>query len=636
MNYRPEIDGLRAIAVLPVILFHAGAPAFSGGYVGVDIFFVISGFLITSIVLRDLDERKFSLRQFYERRARRILPALYLVMAVCLICAWLFLPPTKMKDFMQSIVATTIFMSNILFYSESGYFDSLVDQKPLLHTWSLSVEEQFYVIFPLLLVLLWRRNRNVTLVVLFLLGSVSLALSEVTQPVDSALNFYLLHTRIWELLVGAISAGVVYQKPVKKNDLLACIGLFALGISIFIFDEQTPFPSLYTLLPVIATALILVFAQTGSWVARVLAIKSLVFLGLISYSAYLWHQPLFAFARVVYGTEPVLWIMLSLAFISLGLAWSTYRFVERPFRDPSVVSTTRVVRVAALMSIAFIVIGALGIRLNGFEQKISLPTDQMMDRQIMVLGDSHAGHLVSGLSRVNAGPVIDLSSPGCIPLRGVDRYDDRFEPGACFVSMSAALDRAIAQETPTVVLLSTMGPVYLDGTTFMGADPSRVMGLEVRLMSDPTLEDHYAIFENGLRQTFFELLQNPNLTVVFAIDVPEIGFVNGCGEPAKRISIGPIQISDLTYLINDSAQTCLVSREQYDARAGRYREIIHSVSKDFQEVLIFDPTSSFCDSNACYGYREGYGYIYRDADHLNENGSLFYAQNFANFLMLRN
>jgi peptidoglycan/LPS O-acetylase OafA/YrhL len=206
MDYRPEIDGLRALAVLPVILFHAGFETFSGGFVGVDVFFVISGYLITTIILKELEQDDFSIARFYERRARRILPALFLVMFVCIPFAWLWLLPDDMQRFSQSLVAVSTFVSNLLFWQESGYFDTAAELKPLLHTWSLAVEEQYYVLFPLFLVLVWPFGKRWILVLLALGAVLSLSLAEWGSFRRPAATFYLLPTRGWELLLGALIA----------------------------------------------------------------------------------------------------------------------------------------------------------------------------------------------------------------------------------------------------------------------------------------------------------------------------------------------------------------------------------------------------------------------------------------------
>jgi peptidoglycan/LPS O-acetylase OafA/YrhL len=226
MKYRREIDGLRAVALLPVILFHAGFQAFGGGYVGVDVFFVISGYLITSIILAEKVAGTFSLRSFYERRARRILPALFLVMLVCLPFAWLWLLPSDMKEFSASLVAVSTFSSNVLFWWESGYFDTAAELKPLLHTWSLAVEDQYYLIFPLLLVLTWKLNRTKTMWLLLAVALASLSLAQKGAYASPAATFYMLHTRIWELLVGALLAFYMARETTGVGKLSPQLGSF--------------------------------------------------------------------------------------------------------------------------------------------------------------------------------------------------------------------------------------------------------------------------------------------------------------------------------------------------------------------------------------------------------------------------
>ena len=237
MKYRAEIDGLRALAVLPVILFHAGFEWFGGGFVGVDVFFVISGYLITTIIISEMAEEKFSIINFYERRARRILPALFFVMAACIPFAWLWLTPSDLKDFGQSLVAVSTFSSNILFWLESGYFDTTSELKPLLHTWSLAVEEQYYILFPIFLLLTWRLGIKWVLILLSLLFFISLGVAQWGAYNKPFATFYLLPTRGWELLVGAFAAFYLkYNSHLKSqtlNQALSLIGfcLFSTSVS---------------------------------------------------------------------------------------------------------------------------------------------------------------------------------------------------------------------------------------------------------------------------------------------------------------------------------------------------------------------------------------------------------------------
>ena len=262
-------------------------------------------------------QNTFSIVNFYERRARRILPALFFVMLVCVPFAWLWLIPSDLKDFGQSLVAVSTFSSNILFWSESGYFDTNTELKPLLHTWSLAVEEQYYVLFPIFIILAWRFGKRRVFWMIVLMAAVSLLLSEWGWRNKAAANFYLAPTRAWELFAGSISAFIVQKQGVKKNNLLALLGLAAIIFSIFVYDEITPFPSLYALVPVIGVVLIVLYADKETLVAKLLSTKVLVGIGLISYSAYLWHQPLFAFARIKLIEKPSMELMLILSITSI-------------------------------------------------------------------------------------------------------------------------------------------------------------------------------------------------------------------------------------------------------------------------------------------------------------------------------
>lgn len=347
MTYRPEIDGLRAIAVIPVILFHAGMPLFTGGFIGVDIFFVISGYLITTIILAELEAGRFSIVQFYERRARRILPALFLVLGVCLPFAWLWLMPNDLSEFMGSVIAVLGFSANMYFWRHSDYFDAATELKPLLHTWSLGVEEQFYVCFPIFLLLAWRMKRTGIAVCLVMGSLLSLSLAQYGASLRPVATFFLLPTRGWELAIGSLLAfylGDTVQDQEKErvppalSQLLSLAGLGLILYSILVFQKETPFPSLYTLVPTAGAGLLILFARPSTVVGRLLAGRVLVAVGLVSYSAYLWHQPLLSFARHRSLTDLTPGVIASLIALTFGLAFVTWRYVERPFRQKEVVS----------------------------------------------------------------------------------------------------------------------------------------------------------------------------------------------------------------------------------------------------------------------------------------------------------
>ena len=330
MKYRPEIDGLRALAVVPVILFHAGFDIFSGGFIGVDIFFVISGYLITTILLEDIEEGRFSLVNFYERRARRIIPALFFVVIVCIPFAWMWMLPSQMKDFSQSLVAVSLFASNILFWQESEYFTAFEQEKPLLHTWSLAVEEQYYILFPIFLIFAWRFGKNKVFLMILMMAAISFLISEWGWRYKANANFFLAPTRAWELFAGSISAFLVKNRGVRKNNVLAIIGLAAIIFSISAYDKTTPMPSLYALVPVLGVMLLILYANKDTFAAKLLSMKIFVGIGLISYSAYLWHQPIFVFARIKQISQPSPTLMLLFCLLSMLLAYLSWIYVEKP------------------------------------------------------------------------------------------------------------------------------------------------------------------------------------------------------------------------------------------------------------------------------------------------------------------
>jgi peptidoglycan/LPS O-acetylase OafA/YrhL len=353
MKYRPEIDGLRSLAVIPVILFHAGFNIFGGGYIGVDIFFVISGYLITKILIEDLEQDKFSIKGFYERRARRILPALIFVMLLCIPFAYFLMTQKEFQEFSHSLIATSIFGSNFLFWMESGYFDTATEFKPLLHTWSLAVEEQFYILFPLFLLFFWKFGKQFILKSVFILAIVSLLLSELGSRYFPGANFYLAPSRVWELFCGSIAAFYIIKRGVVANNFFALLGLVFILCAIFIFDHKTPFPSLFTLFPVIGALLIILFANQQTIVGKLLSTRIPVAIGLISYSAYLFHQPIFAFTRM-WWAKPSSELMLVLTIVVFILAYLSWRFIEKPFRNNKKINQNQVLY-SAILSIVLMI-----------------------------------------------------------------------------------------------------------------------------------------------------------------------------------------------------------------------------------------------------------------------------------------
>lgn len=386
MRYRREIDGLRALAILPVIAFHAGLGGFGGGFVGVDVFFVISGYLITSIILAEQTKGSFSLLGFYERRARRLLPALLLVVGVSIAAAWVLLLPNDYVDFSESLMAVAAFGANVLFYLRSGYFDADAELSPLLHTWSLGVEEQFYLLFPLLLIGLARLASRATVVALVAIGVTSFIAADWASTRDPAGAFYLLPYRAWELVLGALlalreagarAASTSPAPPPWRAEAASALGLAMIAAAVLLIDKQTPWPGRYALLPTLGTALLIWAATPATRVGRGLGHPALVAIGLLSYSAYLWHQPLFAYARHAHESEPSLALLLALSAGTFVLAYLTWRYVETPFRQPGRFRRRTIFGAALVGSLLIAGVGLAGVHHHGLPQRFAYVTERL-------------------------------------------------------------------------------------------------------------------------------------------------------------------------------------------------------------------------------------------------------------------
>jgi peptidoglycan/LPS O-acetylase OafA/YrhL len=603
LQYRKEIDGLRAVAVLPVIFFHAGFSAFSGGFVGVDIFFVISGYLITSILIGELERGDFSISRFYERRARRILPALFVVLLACLPFAYMWMLPAQLKDFSQSLIAVVFFASNFLFWREDDYFGAAAELKPLLHTWSLAVEEQYYVLFPLVLLLGWRFGRQRLFWSITAFSVLSLLLSEWGWRNMPSANFYLAPTRAWELLAGSICAFLTVGKEQRSSNLLSAVGLLLIVFSIFAYTAETPFPSLYALVPVVGTALVILFAARGTWTATLLSTRALVGIGMISYSAYLWHQPLFAFARLRSLTEPSFGLMIVLCASALLLAWGTWRYVEQPFRkrpNPLLPTRRSVFVTSAVVGAAFVVIGLTGHFGRGFEWRLNdtelqlyrtaLPSPKRgechfgrdsafaadesceyfhKNADVAVYGNSHGVELAYGIAeqlRDSGRSVIHFTISGC--AAGFERETEAY----CEDFFTSRRDYLLASETIKAVVL-----------TFRA--------------------------ENGGDSAARSI----------------IGLANFLDESGKKVVLvlqAPILHSDISAYIGNAFVTdrtniaALSRRDWKDVNSSMY-EALAGLNPG---VRIFDMADAFCDAEDCYAVR-GNAALYFDDNHMSIFGA---------------
>lgn len=436
-DYRPDIDGLRAVAVAIVVLHHVALAR--GGFVGVDIFFVISGYLITRIILREIDAGSFSLLDFYTRRARRIFPALAAVLLASSLAATFLLFPNELMLFGKSLVHATFFVANIFFYREQGYFSLAGDVTPLLHTWSLAVEEQFYIAFPLLLLLVSRMGRRVVLIMMWALFAISLALAVYLVKHDTPAAFFLFPPRAWELLLGSLlAARAIPEIPQRYREPVAIAALAAILIATLTYHDDTPFPGLRALVPCLAAAaLIHVGARGTTRVGTLLASAPFVALGLVSYSLYLWHWPLITFYKAYTGTHLDVIEKLILCLVSIAAAFASWRYIEQPFRAGHIrrvrIFSYSALAAAATCSFAIVFIASEGLatrypeslrRIAAFKYDVDTnyrvgecfidakapgaPT-RVADKcltidaakeDFLIIGDSHAAHYWAGFAEV--------------------------------------------------------------------------------------------------------------------------------------------------------------------------------------------------------------------------------------------
>ena len=637
MKYRAEIDGLRALAVLPVILFHAGFEWFSGGFVGVDVFFVISGYLIATIIISEMAEGKFSIVNFYERRARRILPALFFVMAACLPFAWLWLTPSDLKDFGQSLVAVSTFSSNFLFWLESGYFDTAVELKPLIHTWSLAVEEQYYILFPIFLMLTWRLGIKWVLILLSVVFLLSLGVAQWGAYYKPSATFFLLPTRGWELLVGVFAAFFLklnaHSKSHIVNQALSLLGFGMIVYSIVAFDKTTPFPSLHALIPTIGTGLLILFALPKTLIHKLLSLKFIVGIGLISYSAYLWHQPLLAFARHRLLGDVSDFILIVLCIASLVMAWFSWKFVEAPFRNRKTLTRKKVFFFSIVCMVLF---SSLGISMqlkNGYEDRVSFseelansfkspPLENCFDTpfnhsaeewgcilgrsegeiNIILFGDSHSlslKTLIDQKAKEKDVKVFYTGSSGCLPFLGIyPQRNDQYENN-CNLLNERIFELAKSNDVDGIILSArwsyyTYGNYGFSGAQLISNSPEGPFSLQHSIDT----------FNSALEDT----VNNYN-----SIDVP----IHLITQPPHQ-KYPPQSVYFKIAKGMDSVESLSVRRHDFD----RLNEIpINTFYKYENKLNIYNITDLFCDEYLCpIGERDRS--FYYDEDHLSTDGAL--------------
>ncbi|HEY0288080.1 MAG TPA: acyltransferase family protein [Pseudomonas sp.] len=652
LKYRPEVDGLRAIAVIPVILFHSGLHVFSGGFVGVDVFFVISGYLITSIILSEMLAGKFSVATFYERRARRILPSLFVMMLICLPAAWLILDPPDFKYFAKSLVAVPMFSSNLLFWLESGYFDATAELKPLLHTWTLAVEEQYYVFFPLILMATWKWGRAWIVALLAVGAIISLTSSQIGAAAGTSGSFYLLHARAWELLVGSFVAFYFSWRPRTENahgplnQFATLLGIGMIAYAVFAFDSSTQFPGLHALVPALGAALIILFATPQTWVGQVLSSRGFVFIGLISYSAYLWHQPIFAFARQSALKEPPVATMLALSALSLVLAYLSWRYVEQAFRQKGSFSRKRIFAMGAVGSMLFIAFGLTGYLNNGFNQRFNI--DRAIDGEfaetdvrsrcasnddgksgvvdfclfgmanaqvtpdLAVFGDSHSEALLPAFdaaARAHGETIVHIGLGGCPPLLGLDVANGNYNAGVCTDLANREFEYIKSKGIKRLVMVSRW-TLYTDGD-YDQKEISRYFLVTPQSRSK-SREASRQVFTEALDRTI-DAYKSIGTDIYIVAQVPQqmINPKNLYYRLARQASEPEQQKQQLVYDVS-------VPLAKHDALQRYTRELFQAQSLR-NRIKLVTLDNLFCKDHTCLiGDTSSW---YQDFNHLNAHGA---------------
>lgn len=643
-SYRGDIDGLRALAILSVVLYHAGVPLLSGGFAGVDVFFVISGYLIGAHVYADLQGGRFTIGEFYRKRAKRILPALLALLAVCYLAALLLLSPVEIVRFGSYTIATLLSGSNIYAFLKSNYFAAAADQNPLLMTWSLGVEEQFYIFFPLLMLALAKVRRRTLFFAGFAITACSIIICLATTPRNPSAAFYLLPARAWELAVGVLLAiyennrhpATLYGRQRYAN-AASVAGLLLIALAVFGFNAHTAFPGYAALAPVAGAALLLI--SPTSWVNRsLLSAPPMRWIGLVSYSFYLWHWPLLSFAHIASDKPISAALGCELCTIALGAAWLSYKFVEQPFRHSRMASRPLLLRYALLSLIA--AVPALAIRhFSGLPQRfpdlaridagpdsiqhtcagetspdLSAGCVNVTDPRpaVALIGDSHAGAIAPAIRQLagkSGYKLYEFIKFSCAPLVGVTReLDTRIQEQECVRYNEQVRRRIETDPGIKVVVLSAYwaGPA-IDNVPYLKADQFSAS------LSPSESDAHLA---EGLDRALKELRASGKRVVVVD-DVPVFRF-----DPVSLMRSQAIPARAFASRLLGSATTPGSRSASPDTQFESQRRISGVLAKVTQAnaVDLFNPRPNLCAQTTCT-FAQGKTPLYGDRQHVTPVGA---------------
>lgn len=646
-TYRPDIDGLRAVAILLVVVNHFFREALPGGFIGVDVFFVISGFLITGIISAEMKERRFHLGHFYARRVLRLFPALATMLISLLLVGLFILSPEELALLGKHVAASAAFVINFVLVGENGYFDLASDLKPLLHMWSLGVEEQFYLLWPLILLLAMRLR--IEMLALSVILIVSLYLNLTTIGREAVRVFFLPEFRVWEFAAGGLLAllfrsgkvpGALHSPWLAEAGTL--LGLCMIGGAAFLLDAHALYPGWRAIPPIVGAVFLLAAGNRSRVAALVLGNPASLYLGRISYPLYLWHWPVVAILTILVGppSSTVLLVALPAAVL---LAMATYHFVETPLRYRPWVMAERDIRVPALVAtVAATALVGLGIaQLDGLPWRIAdyrAPettdyvyvdeacaalageqfnycrlSDTTRPPTIALLGDSHANHFFDGVAAYAAEQdetVINLG--GCLPLPGTAIYQEGTVDG-CVLLGQSQLDFALNNPEIHTILMAGRIAYWIVGTGVNGLEGGRTHYVMSRKVDGRTVFGLDA-FETGLRALVDEV-RSHGKRLVFILDNPELDF-----PPASCLSQRPINAFQ--------RRDCSTSRDMVEERQQFYRAAVARVVADNPSATTFDPMSVLCNPYRCFAMDNG-KLLYRDDNHLSTEGSLYLARHYS-------
>jgi peptidoglycan/LPS O-acetylase OafA/YrhL len=644
-GHRRDIDGLRAVAILPVMLYHARVAGFGGGFVGVDVFFVISGYLITGLIVRDLDEGRFSLAEFWLRRARRILPAVTVMMAVGLAIGWFVLLPGDYQAAARSAFHQSFFISNYYFWRKTGYFFESAETMPFLHTWSLSVEEQFYVVYPLLLLVLTRVARAHRTAILGALLMLSLGLSIWRLGRSPEEAFYLAHLRAWELLVGAVTAslawdiGTRWSPPPIVREAASIAGLIAIACSVALIDRNTPFPGLAALGPCLGAALVIWANGYGPTAAgRLLGCRPFVAIGVVSYSLYLWHWPLLVYANYSSIDGRSTSFLLGVLLASAAVAWASYRWVETPIRRRAVLASTwRFVPAAATAVAIVAATGDAIARADGapsrlapdvyaaYREALVLPSDCTSVRlslgvtacgpgavtrppDLIVWGDSHSSRLMPLVANLADASRFNVWLFRCPPVLHVYAPAiDGADGGKVCEAAEDALLRAIEAQRVRNVLLVSYWTQYTEGRDVLTEGPRKVDPF----YSDATTHATSIAQARGVfRAHFVETVQSLRARGVEVWIMKEV--------PTHRYWVA----NQVAKVLRFGGDPDRIGRPL--AELAERRRFVDSVFAEVAgpHVHILDPAPFLCDGSGFCHAAEGGRALYSDYHHLTPLGAM--------------